>query len=41
MIPRARWQKIQSLFEEVVDSGPEERVARLASPCQGDSELRD
>jgi serine/threonine protein kinase/tetratricopeptide (TPR) repeat protein len=41
MIPRARWQKIQSLFEEVVDSGPEERVARLASSCQGDSELRD
>jgi len=41
MIPRARWQKIQSLFEEVVDSGPEERVARLASSCQGDSDLRD
>src|SRR6202795_4625830 len=41
MIPRARWQKIQSLFEEVVDSGPEERLARLASSCQGDSELRD
>ena len=40
MIPRARWQKIQSLFEEVVDSGPEERVARLASSCQGDSDLR-
>jgi serine/threonine protein kinase/tetratricopeptide (TPR) repeat protein len=41
MIPRARWQKIQSLFEEVVDSGPEERGARLTSSCQGDSELRD
>ena len=41
MIPRARWQKIQSLFEEVVDSGPEERIARLASSCQGDSDLRD
>jgi serine/threonine protein kinase/tetratricopeptide (TPR) repeat protein len=41
MIPRARWQKIQSLFEEVVDSGPEERLARLATSCQGDSELRD
>src|SRR5260370_9619136 len=41
MIPRARWQKIQSLFDEVVDAGPEERVARLASSCQGDSELRD
>src|ERR1700736_5950758 len=41
MIPRARWQKIQSLFEEVVHSGPEERVARLAISCQGDSELRD
>jgi serine/threonine protein kinase/tetratricopeptide (TPR) repeat protein len=41
MIPRARWQKIQSLFEEVVDSGPDERNARLASTCQGDSDLRD
>ncbi|MEA3107128.1 MAG: eukaryotic-like serine/threonine-protein kinase [Gammaproteobacteria bacterium] len=41
MIPRARWQRIQSLFEEVVDIAPEERVARLASSCQGDSELRD
>src|SRR5260221_9134578 len=41
MIPRARWQKIQSLFEEVVDSGPEERIARLASSCQGDNDLRD
>src|SRR5882757_8133097 len=41
MIPRARWQKIQSLFEEVVDSGPEERIARLASSCQGDSDLRE
>src|SRR6202162_103181 len=41
MIPRARWQKIQSLFEEVVDSGPEERIARLSRSCQGDSELRE
>ena len=41
MIPRARWQKIQSLFDEVVDSAPEERVARLASSCQGDSDLRN
>lgn len=41
MIPRARWQKIQSLFEEIVDSGPEERDARLASYCQDDGDLRD
>jgi serine/threonine protein kinase/tetratricopeptide (TPR) repeat protein len=41
MIPRARWQKIQSLFDEIVDSGTDERAARLASSCQGDSDLRD
>jgi serine/threonine protein kinase/tetratricopeptide (TPR) repeat protein len=40
MISRARWQKIQSLFEEVVDITPAERSARLASSCRDDAELR-
>ena len=40
MIPRARWQRIQSLFEEVADSGPTERAAKLDSSCGGDIELR-
>jgi serine/threonine protein kinase len=39
MIPRARWQQIQSLFEQVVDSGAE-RSARLASACGDDLDLR-
>jgi len=41
MIPRARWQKIQSLFEESRRFRAGRGVARLASSCQGDSELRD
>src|SRR5205085_607395 len=40
MNAQARWQKIQSLFEEIVDAEPEERMARLASSCQGDTDLR-
>jgi len=40
MIPRARWQQIQSLFEEVIDIGPAERAARLADSCGEDLELR-
>jgi serine/threonine protein kinase/tetratricopeptide (TPR) repeat protein len=40
MIAHARWQKIQSLFEEIADSGPAERAARLASSCGDDAELR-
>ncbi|HWJ34368.1 MAG TPA: serine/threonine-protein kinase [Steroidobacteraceae bacterium] len=40
MISRARWQKIQSLFEEIADSDPAERAARLASSCGDDPELR-
>src|SRR5450631_1971531 len=40
MIPRARWQKVQSLFEEIADSEPAERAARLASSCGDDSQLR-
>ena len=41
MISRARWQKIQSLFEEIADSGPAERAARLASSCGDDTDLRN
>src|ERR1700692_4388077 len=40
MIPRARWQQIQSLFEELIDAGAAARAARLASACGEDLELR-
>jgi serine/threonine protein kinase len=40
MMPRARWQQIQSVFEEVVDATPADREARLTEHCGGDSELR-
>ncbi|HEY1315448.1 MAG TPA: serine/threonine-protein kinase, partial [Steroidobacteraceae bacterium] len=40
MIPQARWQQIQSLFEELIETGPTERLARLASACGDDKELR-
>jgi serine/threonine protein kinase/tetratricopeptide (TPR) repeat protein len=40
MMSRARWQRVQSLFEEVADSGPAERAARLALSCGEDAELR-
>jgi eukaryotic-like serine/threonine-protein kinase len=40
MIPRARWQQIQSLFEQLVDSGASERAAHLARACGDDMELR-
>jgi serine/threonine protein kinase/Tfp pilus assembly protein PilF len=40
MIPRARWQQIQSLFEQLIDTGTGERSARLASACGDDAELR-
>jgi serine/threonine protein kinase len=40
MIPRARWQQIQSLFEQMIDTGTSERTARLASACGDDLELR-
>jgi hypothetical protein len=40
MIPKARWQQIQSLFEQVVDSGTGERAAHLARACGDDMELR-
>src|ERR1700722_15463656 len=40
MIPRARWQQIQSLFEQMIDTGAGERAARLANACGDDMELR-
>ena len=40
MMPRARWQRIQSLFEELVDSDAGERQSRLAAACGDDAELR-
>jgi serine/threonine protein kinase/Tfp pilus assembly protein PilF len=40
MISRSRWQQIQSLFEEVMDSPPTEREMRLTSSCGDDSELK-
>jgi serine/threonine protein kinase/tetratricopeptide (TPR) repeat protein len=40
MISRARWQQIQSLFEQLIDTGTGDRPARLASACGDDLELR-
>ena len=40
MIPRARWQRIQSLFEELIDSDDGERATRLGVACGDDLELR-
>src|SRR5271154_5921425 len=40
MLPRARWQKIQSLFEELADMNGAERLARLDRACGDDSDLR-
>ncbi|HME40914.1 MAG TPA: serine/threonine-protein kinase [Steroidobacteraceae bacterium] len=40
MIPRARWQQIQSLFGELADSGANERAARLSEACGDDIDLR-
>ena len=40
MISRARWQKIQSVFDEVVEAAPAERPGRLAEHCQNDTDLR-
>ena len=41
MISRARWQRIQSIFEALVDVPPPERASRLADSCGADTELRD
>src|SRR5260370_25689160 len=40
MIPRARWQQIQSVFEQLIEEGAGDRTARLASVCGDDMELR-
>src|ERR1700733_9802085 len=40
MIPRARWQQIQSLFEQLIDTGENERSQHLARACGDDTELR-
>jgi serine/threonine protein kinase/Tfp pilus assembly protein PilF len=40
VISRARWQRIQSVFEEVIDIPPQERAGRLANSCGSDSELK-
>jgi serine/threonine protein kinase/tetratricopeptide (TPR) repeat protein len=40
VISRARWLEIQSVFDEVIDSTPAERAARLAKSCRDDADLR-
>ena len=40
MIPRARWQQIQSLFEELADVDVAERAAKLDRTCGSDADLR-
>ncbi|HEY0745217.1 MAG TPA: tetratricopeptide repeat protein [Steroidobacteraceae bacterium] len=40
MIPRARWQQIQSLFEQLADLDAPARAAHLDKSCEGDAELR-
>src|SRR5271168_687945 len=40
MIPRARWQQIQALFDQLADVGIAERAAHLEKSCGDDTELR-
>jgi len=40
MIPRVRWQQIQTLFEQLVDLEGAARVAHLDKSCGNDSDLR-
>lgn len=40
MTPHSRWQRVQSLFAEVVETNPDERADRLASLCKDDPEVR-
>ncbi len=40
MIPRARWHRIQSLFEQFADLDTPDRGARLAQACGDDADLR-
>ena len=39
MIPKARWQQIQSLFDQLIDSDTGERTVHLARACGDDMEL--
>ncbi len=40
MMPKERWQQIQSLFEQLIDSGTGERAVHLARACGDDLDLR-
>jgi serine/threonine protein kinase/tetratricopeptide (TPR) repeat protein len=40
MIPRARWQQIQTLFDQLADVEIAERAAQLEKSCGDDTELR-
>jgi eukaryotic-like serine/threonine-protein kinase len=40
MIPRVRWQQIQTLFEQLVDMEGAERTLHLDKSCGNDSDLR-
>jgi serine/threonine protein kinase/tetratricopeptide (TPR) repeat protein len=40
MTPRARWQQIQSLFEQFADVDSNDRLERLAKACGNDHDLR-
>jgi serine/threonine protein kinase/Tfp pilus assembly protein PilF len=40
MIPRARWQQIRSVFEELIETAEDERAAHLARICGEDADLR-
>jgi len=40
MISRARWQQIQSVFEDVIDASPAERASRLEAYCGSDTDLK-
>src|SRR6202795_3354892 len=40
MIPRARWQQIQDLFDQLADVEVAERAAHLEKSCANDAELR-
>jgi serine/threonine protein kinase/tetratricopeptide (TPR) repeat protein len=40
VIPRERWQQIQSLFDQIVDTPPAAQAERLASACGSDGDLR-
>lgn len=41
MIPRGRWQQIQSIFEELADVDEPVRATRLAQRCGNDTDLKE